>query len=277
MRRVLWLVIWAGSRGLPASRRPVSKVLGRRDAVKNVVDHDLSLVNKGNLWLNLVRAYGRPRAATLMPETYVLRAEEDVALLRAAHVAGKRYVVKNVSETRRRGIVVTRNLTFVLGAASRGYHIAQAYAADVFAVEGRKVNARAWLMVSCDARGRKKRFFLYREAKCVYAARASEGSDSDDDAAAAITSPRAGARADLPLTFHDLGTALSERNASVRGVWASMAATIGDVAAAVAPRLCRVRRTGEAARSELFGVDVLFSGRDLSPLVVEVQHRAGKG
>ena len=261
------------ARGAAATRRASPKVLGATTRVDNLLGMN-AIGNKGKLWTSLRRAYGRDRAAELMPLTYNLTDPADVALLKAEHAPTSRYVCKNVLKSRREGIRVTDNLTFVLNARKEGYGIAQVYARDVLTVERRKVNVRAWLVVACDGRHRPTAY-LYKDAKCLYAT-ADYDEDADDDAARVTATMHATMHnrhksANLPQTVADLGPAVADRGGSPETLFASMRRALGDVFGAARSKICRAEAVGsQQARTMIFGVDFLFTGA-LKPLVIEVQ------
>ncbi|KAH8062123.1 hypothetical protein JL720_13328 [Aureococcus anophagefferens] len=242
------------ARGAAATRRASPKVLGATTRVDNLLGMN-AIGNKGKLWTSLRRAYGRDRAAELMPLTYNLTDPADVALLKAEHAPTSRYVCKNVLKSRREGIRV--------------------YARDVLTVERRKVNVRAWLVVACDGRHRPTAY-LYKDAKCLYAT-ADYDEDADDDAARVTATMHATMHnrhksANLPQTVAELGPAVADRGGSPETLFASMRRALGDVfGAAARSKICRAEAVGsQQARTMIFGVDFLFTGA-LKPLVIEVQ------
>lgn len=231
------------------------------------VDGCDQLVSKNRLWTLLVEAYGRARSETLMPATYVFTSAADVKQFVADYRPGAMYICKK-NVQRKQGLLRTSNLDQILRAEMEGYKLVQAYEKDVFTVHRRKLNLRYYVLLVCDAYGRKQAY-VHREGKCLYTARDYDA-DADDDAHH-ITSVGVTAHdyVDLPLTTNQLRAHLHTVGVEYDDVFRAVTDKLQHVVAAVMPSMCVASKFKHHLRFQLFGADVLLTS-GLDPLVLEL-------
>lgn len=114
-----------------------------------VVNNADELTSKNHIWKNLVKAYGRDYARTLMPLTYILSVPHDLATLEAEHDPNKIYILKK-NVQRQEGLRITRDLDRIKKSVSEGFVIAQELLQTPYTIDGRKINMRFYLLLVCQ-------------------------------------------------------------------------------------------------------------------------------
>ncbi len=112
-------------------------------AVVGAIPGGLALSNKRSLWIRLVKAYGRARAETIAPATWLPDFPADRRLLEARRGSDALYLLKDSSKNRRKGLTVTRDP--LIGGSSR--HVVQAMVPDQLLISGHRCSLRCWVVL----------------------------------------------------------------------------------------------------------------------------------
>lgn len=241
---------------------------GQQPRAVFAVDGCDQLVSKNRLWTLLLQAYGRPRASTLMPPTYVFTSPADAKQFLEDYTPGAMYICKK-NVQRKQGLLRTRNLDLILRSHVQGFKLVQTYLTDVYTVKRRKLNLRYYVLLVCDAYGT-KRAYVHREGKCLYTAKPYDP-DADDDAHhITSTGVTAAHYADdqLPLTFAELRAHMYGHSQNYDAVFKAVSDKLQYVVEAVMPAMCINSKFKHHLRFQLFGVDVLLTSK-LDPYVLE--------
>lgn len=244
---------------------------GQRKAIFAVDGCD-GLVSKNRLWATLVRRYGRQRACTIMPPTYILSDEPDRKLFLEEHVPGATYICKK-NVQRKEGLLMSDNMDTLLGSHAHGYKVVQQYITDVHTVRQHKLNLRLYVLIVCEPWTGRKRLFVHRDGKCMYTAKPYDPNTWQDETSQ-ITSVDTNAEqyegnAPLPLTFEQLRAHWSTQKVAYDGVMGRVHRALRDTVTAVLPDMCRATKFQNHVRFQLFGADVLLRRDSMEPLVLE--------
>lgn len=114
-----------------------------------IIQNANEIASKDKIWKNFVDSYGRIFASSLMPETFILNNNSDVKLLKKEHSDGDIYILKKNIQ-RQEGLYITKNIQKILKEIKNGYVIAQRLLQDPYLINGRKINMRFYIVVSCQ-------------------------------------------------------------------------------------------------------------------------------
>ena len=107
------------------------------------------LSNKQKIWENLIKIYGRGIASEVMPTTYVLNSDKDMARFLNEYHQNKVYILKKNIQ-RQKGLKITRDKDDILRSKYDGYVICQEMLQNPYLIDGRKINIRVYLLFVCQ-------------------------------------------------------------------------------------------------------------------------------
>ncbi len=250
--------VWLPSRGKGLEGRLDALVGGAPGAVIGAVPGAGALADKRLLWVRLVQALGRERAAELAPEVWLPDVARDRERLEG--LAGP-FMLKDARLQRRRGVsLVEHPLEELTEEAMKGRRlVVQRLVDDVLRVDGHRSSVRLWLVLQRD--GGRLTAWRHREGLVVY----SPDADGWITRATEDWLAPPGAPTRLSGLFERLGASGDGCMRAVDGALrAAVAAVRGDLAEAPTP--------GGRCCFELFGADFVF-GADLRPWLLEINRK----
>lgn len=114
-----------------------------------IVNNCNSIASKSDLWANLVKKYGRNKAETLSPLTYVLYDNNDMELFNKEYMPGNLYIIKKNIQ-RQEGLKITQDKTEILNANKDGYVVCQELLQNPYLIHDRKINLRFYVLLVCQ-------------------------------------------------------------------------------------------------------------------------------
>lgn len=114
-----------------------------------VVSNANEISSKSHLWKNLVKKYGRERAKTMAPTSYILYDKNDLELLKKEYNQEQLYILKKNIQ-RQEGIKITNNLNEMLNGYNNSYVVSQILLQDPYLIHGRKINMRFYVLFVCQ-------------------------------------------------------------------------------------------------------------------------------
>ena len=121
------------------------------------------IASKNNLWKILRDYFGREKAATIMPETYIISDIKDMEVFKSNYKPDKLYLLKKNLQ-RKEGIIITSDYEEIM--KKKDFKVIQEYVPDLFLIKNRKINIRLYLLIICydgNTTG-----YLYNKGKCIY-------------------------------------------------------------------------------------------------------------
>lgn len=226
------------------------------------------IVSKDGIWRILKETYGRERASSLMPDTYILHSDQERELFRRNYRPNQIYLLKKNIQ-RKRGILLTDKLDVILAARKDNYRVVQAYVPDLYLIRRRKVNLRIYMMVTCQKGVFKA--YIHRDGKCIYTNQDyQEGTDVPEQH---LTSLNVGVEVyqDRPQSLEDLRAWLGEREGphAYELLMSRLVKNLTLVMKAAKPRLCQLVHLDGNVTFQLFGLDYVFTD-DMHPYLLEM-------
>ncbi|MEM7152382.1 MAG: hypothetical protein AAF799_06035 [Myxococcota bacterium] len=219
-----------------------------------------ALASKRILWARLCTHLGRARAATIMPETFLIDLPSDRARFEAQASAGSSWFLKHPTRQARRGIRVPTVPFDLHSAAEQGFTLLQRPVPRLRLVHGHRMHLRRYLVVV--ARHHEVHGYLLHAGKCVYAR--DPWRDDDTSRSTLVTTTQDGwtGPADAPRDLPGLRrTLLAATGADPDALERSMIEASSLALAATAARLDAGRLHAHRC-FQLFGVDFVFDDQD---------------
>jgi len=120
---------------------------------------------KNTLWINLVKKYGRDKAKTISPVTYLLYDKKDIELFKKEFDPKKLYIMKKNIQ-RQEGLKISNNLDEIVRGFEDEYVVVQELLQDPYMIAGRKINMRLYLLFVC--KGGELNIYVHKEGFMYY-------------------------------------------------------------------------------------------------------------
>ena len=114
-----------------------------------IVNNSDAIASKSNLWKNIVSKYGRDKAKTMSPISYVLYDDADLELFKKEYKPNNIYIMKKNIQ-RQEGLKITNNKDEILGGYKNNFVVAQELLQDPYIINGRKTNLRFYVLLVCQ-------------------------------------------------------------------------------------------------------------------------------
>jgi hypothetical protein len=126
------------------------------DAKYFIIKDADQLIGKDLLWHNLVNHYGIQKASTLMPMSYILNNNDDIARFKNDYNTNNLYILKKNIQ-RQEGLKITNNLDEIIKGKDENYVVVQNLLQDPYIItdnlnnkiNNRKINMRFYILVVC--------------------------------------------------------------------------------------------------------------------------------
>lgn len=223
------------------------------------------IVSKNNIWTLLSDSFGRRKASSIMPETYVLNNSDDMRKFTLDYNPRKKYILKKNIQ-RKKGILMTNNLKEILDSKNQGYKVVQTYLSDVFLINNRKVNLRIYIVIKCI--NGNTTAYIHSQGKCIYTNKDYDPKNLDFESN--ITSYNL----DLdiykinPLTLEDLKNYFNKYNYDYEQFFNKIIQIMKLTIQASSKQLCQLKSLSNNIMFQLFGVDIIFDNK-LNPYLLE--------
>lgn len=145
-----------------------------------------TICSKNQLWFNIRSYYGREKAHTIMPETFNLNDEDDIAVFK------EKYLINNDNTPIKTTFILKKNLQGKKGlhlvnnsekALREGkwnnFKLIQKYLENPYLINKRKVNLRLYVVIICHLD--RQEWLLFNEGKCIYSNKCFDKESSLDD------------------------------------------------------------------------------------------------
>ena len=231
-----------------------------------------TIVSKNKIWECLVKCYGREKARTLMPESYILDDPNEMMEFRRHFNPNEKaiYILKK-NVQRKEGLKLTRDFFEILNGSDEDYRVAQKYITDLYLINDRKINLRIYLLII--VKNNTVYFYLCRKGKCIYTNK--KYNDNDLDFESNITSYNLDMTVykNNPRNFDELrkyidNNVYNRPNAGAY-VFKKIDAIMTKVSKCLANNIYQSKNIKGSVTFQLFGCDVIFTD-DLLPYLLEM-------
>ena len=114
-----------------------------------IINNSDDIASKSNLWKTIVAKYGRDKAKTMSPVSYVLYDNSDIELFKKEYMPSNLYIIKKNIQ-RQEGLKITNNKEEIINGYKQSYVVAQELLQDPYIIRGRKTNMRFYVLVVCQ-------------------------------------------------------------------------------------------------------------------------------
>lgn len=223
------------------------------------------IVSKNNIWTLLEDAYGRKKASTIMPETYVISNSLDMKKFTLDYNPDNKYILKKNIQ-RKKGIMMTNKLVTIMNSKNQGYKVVQKYLSNIFLINKRKINLRIYLVIKCINGNISA--YIHPQGKCIYTNKDYDPKGLDFESN--ITSYNL----DLdiykinPLTLDDLREYFQKNNLNYDLFFGKIINIMKLTVQASSNKLCQLKSLSNNMMFQLFGIDIIFDNQ-LNPYLLE--------
>lgn len=141
-----------------------------KDKNKNKYTYAISgcdqLAGKNFIWNTLINYYGRSKAKTIMPESWILNDFNDTTLFNRTKNSNKLYILK-ANKQRQEGLKFYDGVSNITS-FKNDYVVVQEFLDDPFLIDGRKINLRVYVLIICNNKTRKKCVYMYNDGFIYY-------------------------------------------------------------------------------------------------------------
>ena len=229
-----------------------------------------TIVSKNKIWECLVKCYGREKARTLMPESYILDDPNEMMEFRRHFNPNEKaiYILKK-NVQRKEGLKLTRDFFEILNGADDEYRVAQKYITDLYLINDRKINLRIYLLIVI--KNNSVYFYLSRTGKCIYTNK--KYNDNDLDFESNITSYHLDMSVynENPRDFEQLRTYIDVKNKKEddgKRLFNSIELLMKEVSLCLSKNFYQSKNIEGSITFQLFGADVIFDS-ELHPYLLE--------
>jgi len=229
-----------------------------------------TIVSKNKIWECLVKCYGREKARTLMPESYILDDPNEMMEFRRVFNPNEKaiYILKK-NVQRKEGLKLTRDFFEILNGADDEYRVAQKYITDLYLINDRKINLRIYLLIVI--KNNNVYFYLSRTGKCIYTNK--KYNDNDLDFESNITSYHLDMSVynENPRDFEQLRKYIDIKNKKEENgkrLFNNIELLMKEVSLCLSKNFYQSKNIKGSITFQLFGADVIFDN-ELHPYLLE--------
>ena len=232
-----------------------------------------TIASKSSLWKTLEAYYGREKAREYMPESYILRNDEQLDNFKRIFDPSRTYILKKNIQ-RKKGIKISNDLNEIVKARNDKFVLVQEKI-DSLVINKRRMNLRIYLVIKC--REGYKELYMHDNAKCLYTSKDidedSVNSGNPEEFESLITNSYITELTIYnknPLTLNQLCSYIEENyNLPKEQFMNSIEQNLRNVFTALLPKLCNCDNINKNGQFQLFGADVILD-KDLTPYILEV-------
>ena len=229
-----------------------------------------TIVSKNKIWECLVKCYGREKARTLMPESYILDDPNEMMEFRRVFNPNEKaiYILKK-NVQRKEGLKLTRDFFEILNGANDEYRVAQKYITNLYLINDRKINLRIYLLIVI--KNNNVYFYLSRTGKCIYTNK--KYNDNDLDFESNITSYHLDMSVynENPRDFEQLRKYIDIKNKKEddgKRLFNNIELLMKEVSLCLSKNFYQSKNIEGSITFQLFGADVIFDN-ELHPYLLE--------
>lgn len=224
------------------------------------------VVSKPGLWKMLENFYGREKASTIMPQTYLYENEDHINLFKKNYKEGNTYILKK-RQQRKLGLLLTKDLNEILTAKEKEFTIIQDYKNDVLLVNNRKINLRIYLLLTI--KNGVLEAHINRYGTCIYNNKNYDPISLDFESNITSYNLNLDIYKTNPLTFKQLKTYLLEHGyENPEILFDRINENVKLVCDAVKNSLGRGHNLKDNMCVQIFGMDFIID-KDLNPYLLE--------
>lgn len=252
------------------------------------------ICSKNQLWKILENYYGRKKASTLLPETYIINNPRHIDKFKLNFNKNNTYYFKKNIQ-RKEGILITNDYNKILHTiyktnnTLKQYHsenviqeekkftknqklntlinsfkIIQIGIENLYLVRNRKVNIRLYIVIIC--KNNIKQCYLYKKGKCIYANKTVNENKLDKEVNLTSYHLDKQIYSNHPETLEQLKDYMKEKNYNI--LYKNIIDLFKNVFEGVENEICNNKNLYKATTFQLFGCDIIFN-KDLHPYLLE--------
>jgi Tubulin-tyrosine ligase family len=252
-----------------------------KDAKYFMIDNGDKMVAKNLLWQYVSQHYGIDKAKTMLPSSYILSKNEELARFNKEYDQNKLYIMKRNTQ-RQTGLKITNNKDEIMNGKNLKYVIVQELLQDPYTINGRKLDMRFYVLVIC--KDNQFSVYVHNEGFAYYTKVPYKKGSPDKDINITTGYIDREVYEKNPLTHGDMRKYLDEpnrylsqveKNIKSRGLNISQVffqrihTLIRDVLKAYTGHICTSDKFSNNICFQLFGFDVAVSDQ-LNPMILEI-------
>ena len=229
-----------------------------------------SIVSKNKIWESLVNCFGRKRASTLMPESYVLDNRDDMMDFEKQFKNNNTdiYILKK-NVQRKEGLKLTTDFFEINNAKNENYKVVQKYMTDLYLINGYKVNLRIYVLV-INKNGIIE-YYISKLGKCIYTNKKYNHNDFDFESNITSYNLDMNIYKDNPRDFDELYEYISEKSGKQNAelLFKNIDVLFKDMAVCLKKNIYQSTNIKGTTTFQLFGADVIFNN-NFHPYLLEM-------
>lgn len=221
------------------------------------VPGSLAFTHRKNVWINLVKFYGREFSSKIMPETFILDHDPDLDIM-LERFPFNPFILKT-GEHRRSGLKIVNNAVEAV-LEKDNFLIAQLMMTDLYQINHTSLNFRSYLLITLQ--DDLLTAYIFHDSICIY------GLPDIDDLNAKITNTANPVPKGFPFL---LSAFCKQEQIDYSDFLINLGNKVNDIINASASKLGRMKNLSNYYCFGIFGIDVLLD-KNKKPLICEINN-----
>jgi hypothetical protein len=229
--------------------------------------------SKIHLWILLKEYYGNDKAASLMPQTYLLDDPEDLEKIKLHYEKNLKkrnnhmYILKNYAQ-RQEGLKIVQKYEDIMDGYKNGFYLVQDYLYNPFLISNRKINFRYYTLIIC--RAGKVEGYIHKNGFVYYTPEDYDENDPGFNKHITTGYIDRSIYDNNPLTLDDFRDYLEKLRTGLSKMWDdNVNVLMHNTIKAIETKVCKNKKLQHHTLFQLFGSDVAPT-KDLQAKLMEI-------
>jgi len=222
-----------------------------------------ALGSKQYIWIMLNKYYGRDKASTIMPRSYIF--PKDKRIFDKEYSSKKYYMLKSEKQ-RQSGLEISNNYDKIVSSNNNGFKIVQEYIENPLTYMGYKLNFRVYLLIICNE-NKMTNGYVFDDGIISYSKSQNTGNINFDTGISSFYTSKDLYKSGYPIIFSELKNKMKKINWDL--IYNKFIKLTKDVLQASTGTICKYKLNNNNQTFQIFGIDFMLT-KELVPYILEI-------